>query len=273
MQQQPFSRRDLTALFVGFGLVVSVIIFFAARNSSSEKIDDPISSETTMESESPLPTITPTEAKKRLLSGTLGKIIDTRSETAYQASHIPDSASMPLSKLPEYFPSQEDGEILVIAETDDAAQAETAKILSGKNVRYLLIKGGLVAWEYSGGQVVSFGNPSSPTDRSKVTFVSMDDFQKIVNGREILYAIVDVRTKEAFAKSHVPEAMNIPLAELERRRNEIPPATNIALYAETDLDAFQAAVRLFDLGMYSVKTLSVGFPEWESKGMPTEKSK
>ncbi len=260
----------MTAIIVGFGLMISVVIFFAVRNSATDVTEETAPDAATAETGSALPMITPAEARKKLLSKTPAKIVDIRSEIEYQASHIPDSLSMPAEKLSEYFPAIEGEEILVIPSRDEAASTKAAEIFSRKKTRHAFIEGGLVAWEQAGGQVVSFGNPSSTTDRSKVTFIPAEEFRKAVENRETLHAIVDVRSKEAFAKSHIPEAMNIPLQELERRRAEIPPATNIALYAETELDAFQAAVRLFDLGMFSVKTLNVGYPEWESKGMPVE---
>lgn len=269
-QQKPFSRQDMTAIIVGFGLMVSVVIFFAVRNSEPDETEEAVTDAATAETGSTLPMIAPTEARKKFLSKTPAKIIDIRSEIEYQASHIPDSLSMPAEKLSEYFPATEGEEILVVPARDNSVTMKAAETFSQKETRYAFIEGGLVAWEQAGGQVVSFGNPSSTVDRSKITFIPAEEFRKAVENRETLHAIVDVRSKESFDKSHVPEAMNIPLQELERRRAEIPPATNIALYAETELDAFQAAVRLFDLGMFSVKTLNVGYPEWESKGMPVE---
>jgi rhodanese-related sulfurtransferase len=273
MPQQSFSRQDITALLVGFGLVISVIIFFAVRSSAPDKAASEPADTTTTGILSEVPAISPEEAKKKILSKTPAKIVDIRSEIEYQAAHIPDSISMPAERLSEYFPGSEEEEILVVSTNDAAITKNASETLSGKKIRHAFINGGIIAWEQSGGQIVSFGNPTSPTDRSKVTFVSAEDFKKAVEDRETLHAIVDVRNREAFEKSRVPEAMNIPLPELERRRSEIPPATNIALYAETQLDAFQAAVRLFDFGMFSVKTLDIGYPEWESKGMPVEKSK
>lgn len=272
-EQKPFSRQDMTAIIVGFGLVISVVVFFAVRNSVPDEAEVTATDTATTGTGSALPTISPVEARKKLLSKTPAKIVDIRSEIEYQASHIPDSLSMPAEKLPEYFPATEGEEILVVSTQGEAASAKAAEIFSQKKTRFAFIEGGIISWERAGGQIVSFGNPSSTIDRSKVTFVPAEEFRKTVENRETLHAIVDVRSREAFAKSHIPEAMNIPLQELERRRAEIPPATNIALYAETELDAFQGAVRLFDLGMFSVKTLNIGYPEWESKGMPVETPK
>ena len=271
MPQQPFSRQDLTALLVGFGLVLAVIVFFAVKSGTPDETETVIT-DGAMKAEKPtLPMLDPTEARKKVLSKTPAKVIDIRSEIEYQAAHVIDSVSVPADRLAEYFPAKEGDEILLISGQDDTASAKAADILSGKNVRYAFIKGGVIGWEQAGGQLVSFGNPSSPSDRSKVTLLPAEAFRKAIEDNETPHAIVDLRNKEDFSKSHIPEAMNIPIAELERRRAEIPPATNIALYARDSLDAFQGAVRLFDFGMFSVKTLEIGFSEWESKEMPVEK--
>lgn len=274
MSQQPFSRQDLTALLVGFGLVVSVIVFFAIKNTSPEKRTE-VPDENPMSSEfgPSIPTISFLEARRKLSSDTSIRVIDIRSEVEYQAMHIVDSVSVPAERLSEFFPAPDEKELVVVPAQDEKITMKASEILSGKNIRHAFLDGNIVDWGQAGGRILSFGNPTSPTDRSKVTLINADDFKKAVEDREMLHAIIDVRNREDFLASHIPEAMNIPLPELERRRAEIPPATNIAVYAGNSLDAFQAAVRLFDLGMFSVKTLEVGFPEWESKGMPIEKTK
>jgi phage shock protein E len=42
--------------------------------------------------------------------------------------------------------------------------------------------------------------------------------------------IVDVRGPEEFRAGHLPGAVNIPLAELERRKNELDPAEPTVFY-------------------------------------------
>lgn len=269
MQDRVFSRQDATAIIVGFGLVVVVVIFFAVKGMAPEK--DDANAVAGVVEDHVLPSVDPAEAVRLSLApGTTPVILDIRSDTEYQASHIPDSVSAPAEKIDEYAPAG-GTDIFLIPSRDAKLTEDAVAKLMGKGVHVSVIEEGIAGWEIAGGPVVSFGNPSSPTDRSKVNFVSMEAFKFIVEDRRILHMILDIRSAAAFAKSHIPESYNIPFSELEKRRDEIPPAINIALYGDDDLEVFQASTRLFDLGVFSVKTLDVNFSDWEAKGLPVEK--
>lgn len=266
MQDRAFSRQDATAIIIGFGLVVIVVVFFAIKGMSPEQDDADVLEATV--ADATIPSIDPAEAVRLSLAPASSVVIlDIRSDVEYQASHIPDSVSVPAEKADEYVPV-EGADILLIPSRDtELTRASVAK-LTGKGARVSVIGDGIAGWEIAGGPVVSFGNPSSPTDRSKVNFVSLDAFKSIVEDRRILHMILDIRSAEAFARSHIPESYNIPFPELEKRRSEIPPAINVALYGDNELEVFQASTRLFDLGVFSVKTLEGTFSEWEAKGFP-----
>lgn len=265
MQDRAFSRQDATAIIIGFGLVVVVVVFFAVKGMSPEKDD---ATTAAVIEEQTLPSVSSAEAVRlSLASGSRPLVLDIRTDVEYQASHIPDSVSVPADTIDGYA-AVGGTDALVIPAREPELTADVVRILTGKGVRVSVIEGGISGWETAGGPVVAFGNPASPTDRSKVNFVSADAFKSIVEDRRILHMILDIRSAEAFAKSHVPESYNIPFSELEKRRGEIPPATNVALYGENDLEVFQASTRLFDFGVFSVKTLDVSFSEWETKGFP-----
>lgn len=267
MQERSFSRQDATAIIVGFGLVVAVVAFFAVKGMAPEK-DDAVLSDT-ME-KAALPSVKPEAAVAMARSSETRPIVDLRTEVEYQAAHILGSVSVPAEKIGEYAVTP-GTELLVVPAKEESATEEAVRTLTGKGARPAVIEGGISGWEAGGGVVILFGNPSSPTDRSKVNFVSAEKFKTIVEDQRILHMILDVRNKGAFEKSHIPEAYNIPFAELEARRNEIPPAVNVALYADDDVEAFQASTRLFDMGVFSVKTLDIDFSEWETKGFPVMK--
>lgn len=266
MQDRAFSRQDVTATLIGFGLVVVVIVFFAIKGMSPDMEDTNAISDVT--EDRALPFVAPAEALRlSRASDAAPVILDIRSDVEYQASHIPDSVFIPADKIGEYTPPKEMSALLVPSR-DTASTERAVATLKEKGARVAVIQEGIAGWELAGGPVVAFGNPASPTDRSKVNFVSLDAFRSVVEDRRILHMILDVRSAASFAKSHIPESYNIPFPELEKRRSEIPPATNVALYGDNELETFQAATRLFDLGVFSVKTLDVNFSEWEAKGFP-----
>lgn len=62
-------------------------------------------------------------------------------------------------------------------------------------------------------------SPSLPKNEDKVPRVSMEDAKSALeNGTAV---IVDVRSSEAYAKSHIPGALSIPLSEFENNPSQL----------------------------------------------------
>jgi len=72
-----------------------------------------------------------------------------------------------------------------------------------------------------------------------------------------------------FAPTHLPEALNIPLAQLERRLAELPPDREIVAYCRGPwcVLSFEAVAALRQRG-FRVRRLEDGFPEWKVAGLP-----
>jgi rhodanese-related sulfurtransferase/predicted transcriptional regulator len=90
-------------------------------------------------------------------------------------------------------------------------------------------------------------------------------------GREDLIArlargdvvLVDVRPPEEYAAGHIEGARSIPLAELERRLDELPPDAEIVAYCRGPFCAYaHDAVRQLRAGGRSARRLADGWPEW-----------
>jgi rhodanese-related sulfurtransferase len=86
-------------------------------------------------------------------------------------------------------------------------------------------------------------------------------------------AVLDVRPEDEFANGHLPEALNIPLAQLERRLAELPPDQEIIAYCRGPwcVLSFEAVALLRQRG-YRARRLEDGFPEWKTAGLPTSQS-
>jgi ArsR family transcriptional regulator len=71
---------------------------------------------------------------------------------------------------------------------------------------------------------------------------------------------------------HLPKAINIPLAELERRLAELPRRNDIVAYCRGPycVLSFEAVAALRARG-YNVRRLEDGFPEWKAAGLPIER--
>src|SRR5882762_7710745 len=81
--------------------------------------------------------------------------------------------------------------------------------------------------------------------------------------------LLDVRPEDEFALGHLPGALNIPFADLERRLAELPKDTQIVAYCRGPycVLSFEAVAALRAKG-YDVRRLEEGFPEWKAAGLP-----
>jgi rhodanese-related sulfurtransferase len=83
--------------------------------------------------------------------------------------------------------------------------------------------------------------------------------------------VVDVRPLEEYQAAHVPGAVSIPLAELERRMRELPRDREIVAYCRGPYCALAPeAVRSLRKHGYLARPLTNGLPEWAAAGNPTE---
>jgi rhodanese-related sulfurtransferase len=82
-------------------------------------------------------------------------------------------------------------------------------------------------------------------------------------------AVLDVRPEDEFQQGHLPGALNIPLAQLERRLAELPPDREIVAYCRGPwcVLSFEAVAALRQRG-YQARRLEDGFPEWKVAGLP-----
>jgi ArsR family transcriptional regulator len=85
--------------------------------------------------------------------------------------------------------------------------------------------------------------------------------------------VLDVRPEDEFAHGHLPDALNIPLAQLEQRLAELPADREIVAYCRGPwcVLSFEAVALLRQRG-YRVRRLEDGFPEWKMAGLPIGQS-
>ena len=90
--------------------------------------------------------------------------------------------------------------------------------------------------------------------------------------RKGLVTVLDVRPPEEYAAGHIPGAINVPLADLRRRWQELPRDREIVAYCRGPycLLAFDAVAELRRKGR-KARRLEDGFPEWRSAGHPVER--
>jgi rhodanese-related sulfurtransferase len=85
--------------------------------------------------------------------------------------------------------------------------------------------------------------------------------------------IVDVSTAEEFAKGHLRDAKNIPLADLATRIGELDKskARSVVVVCQTGARADKAARQLAAAGFDDVVSLDGGLTAWQAAGLPVTK--
>jgi rhodanese-related sulfurtransferase len=99
--------------------------------------------------------------------------------------------------------------------------------------------------------------------------VSRDDL--VARLRKARVTVLDVRPEDEFALGHLPGALNIPFAELERRLKELPKNREVIAYCRGPycVLSFEAVAKLRGRG-YKIRRLEDGYPEWKAAGLPVE---
>nr|WP_277624113.1 rhodanese-like domain-containing protein [Undibacterium sp. TS12] len=85
--------------------------------------------------------------------------------------------------------------------------------------------------------------------------------------------VLDVRSAEEFATGHLPNAKNIPLAELGDRVKELEKSkSNVVItVCASGVRSSSAAGILSKAGFAQVFSLDGGVDAWKSQGLPTVK--
>ena len=113
-------------------------------------------------------------------------------------------------------------------------------------------------------------------DRLVNTYLSVKDSLEPIPAKELLerareglVTVLDVRPPEEYAAGHLPNAINIPLGELEKHLDELDSGHEIVAYCRGPhcVLAFDAVAQLRKKGL-KARRLDGGLPEWRLKGMP-----
>lgn len=85
------------------------------------------------------------------------------------------------------------------------------------------------------------------------------------------HMLVDVRTKNEYKQGHIPNAVNIPLNELENRWNEIPNNKPVVVVCASGNRSCTGASKLVGAGFEDVTNLKGGTMKWMMSGQPIER--
>jgi hydroxyacylglutathione hydrolase len=182
-------------------------------------------------------------------------VVDLRERHAFARGHLPRSLSNALRDafavwLGWLVP---DGTtLLFVAESEaDVLAAVDEALLVGYESFAGWLEGGVAAWERSGRPLQSTRLATPEEARAAL--------------QDGAFAI-DVREPDEYAGGHLPGALHLPLGDLYRRLDEIPPDRPVLAYCGVGDRASTAASLLERAGIGPILNLDGGFEAWVRAG-------
>ena len=88
-------------------------------------------------------------------------------------------------------------------------------------------------------------------------------------------AVIDLRSQEAFSRGHIVSARNVPMADLDARRDLIEKLRDnpILLVCDHGNSSVKAAMSLRKAGFDKVFSLKSGMTAWQAAGLPVVSSR
>lgn len=182
------------------------------------------------------------------------QVVDTRTAAEFASGHAKGSINIPRNKaflnwagavLPY------DGDIFFVGDSSEPARKELASDLSLIGIDSAA--GVFPAKEMCALSDETLRNADASEPRTKPAAT-----------------VLDVRSRSEFAEGHIAGAVHIPLAELTRRLDEVPPG-EVFVHCQGGTRSAIAASILQREGNNEVANMPGGFPEWERAGNPVER--
>ena len=188
-------------------------------------------------------------------------LVDLRTAADFAAGHIPGSLSIPLNKsfttwAGSLLPYDKDVH-LIFPDRDAAGLKEAVRDLAliglDRIAGYWTVDA--IEWWRDQGKALA-----------TVATMSVDELAK-ASGR----VVIDVRARSEWDAGHLPDAIHIPLPELESRLAEVPTDRPIVMQCQGGGRSMIASSLLQAHGIDEVTNLTGGYGAWVKAGHPTKK--
>lgn len=269
-------KKENKIIFIGLGLILLVLFITIGKNYLSDnKKSDSTKKIVKEEVYKDYEFTTPKELGEKIIKGEKIALIDIRDKVNFDKNHIENSINISPENFDETLGRLNKDQSIVIISYDYDRQKDVGAVikklktdLEFKNVTALT--GGVLGWIEEANPIISGGNKESAIDWSKIDYIIPEQLKLAIDNDYPVF-ILDVRTGNQFALGHIPKAVNIPLAELEKRKSEIPMTKEILVYGENSDEDFKAGVKLNDLNFLATYTLKGGFNAWKEKSFGLER--
>lgn len=167
---------------------------------------------------------------------------------------------MPIVKTKKAMTGLEAGHVLEVQATDKGSKADIKAWAESTGHQYLgTIEDGDILKHY-----LRKSSTDETIERKHPDVVTNDELEKKLAANEAI-VVLDVRESAEYAFNHIPNAISIPLGELETRMNEINQDQEIYIVCRTGNRSDLAAQKLSENGFSNVLNVVPGMSEWTGK--------
>ena len=181
-------------------------------------------------------------------------LIDIRKPADYEAGHIPRAVNIPfdiLQKAKSRLPERRTASIVLYGTPQDEENA--VRVLTNWHYGYVtLVENGLQGYVRANNALVAGVGPTEIKWERQVHSdeVAFDAFEKAID-KPSPDVILDVRTQDETKEGTLPNAVTIPLDQLESRMNELNKNKEIFVYCASGARAQMASYFLNDHGYHT----------------------
>jgi rhodanese-related sulfurtransferase/TusA-related sulfurtransferase len=167
---------------------------------------------------------------------------------------------MPIVKTKKVMNDLQAGQVLEVQATDKGSKADIQAWAKSTGHQYLgTIEDGDVLKHY-----LRKSSNDSSIEKKHSNVINNQELEEKLEISDNL-VVVDVREGAEYAFNHIPNAISIPLGELENRLNELNTDDEIYVVCRTGNRSDLACQKLAEKGFYNVINVVPGMSTWTGK--------
>ncbi|QCJ42723.1 hypothetical protein FAY30_12835 [Bacillus sp. S3] len=164
---------------------------------------------------------------------------------------------MPIVRTKKAMNNLEAGQVLEVLATDKGSKADMKAWAESTGHQYLgTIEDGEVLKHY-----LRKSSNDELNEKKHPNTINNDDLEKKLEANENI-VLLDVREAAEFAFNHIPNAISIPIGELEERMAELNNENEIYVVCRTGNRSDLAAQKLSEKGFTTVINVVPGMSQW-----------
>jgi len=167
---------------------------------------------------------------------------------------------MPIVKTKKEMKNLEAGQVLEVQATDKGSKADMKAWAESTGHQYLgTIEVGEVLKHY-----LRKSSNEESNEKKHQNIISNEELEKKIDVDKNI-VVIDVRENAEFAFNHIPNAISIPLGELENKMNVLNKNDEIYIVCRTGNRSDLAAQKLTENGFNNVINVEQGMSQWSGK--------